>query len=228
MTYQAIPPTTAGGVPAWLSAASAFALSKIPTVTALPMSSENQDSLIYTLAVVGTGAATVLGSSNGGAIQLNSGATAGGQGKAINLNGGSKALVSNARTQKYVLYARTKIVAGVAGTGVIVLLNMTDEATADSYIGIRAATSTTNYTTLVGATIHDTGVAFDTTSYHDFYQVGDGTTITWYIDGVVVDTAAQSSSANAAGRLQILATNGDQNANAEINIDRFACFTEKP
>lgn len=231
MAYQAFPAASSGGggFPEWLAEVNTFVLGKVSTLTALVMDSENQDSLIYTLSATGTAGATVLAGSVGGVIQLNTGTTAGSIGKAINLNGTSKALVANGRTSKYAIVVEFKVqTAPLAGSAGQVITNMSDEATADSYIGIRVATSATNFTTVVGGAAHDTGVAFSTAAYHTMAQIGDGTNIKWYYDTVLIDTVAQSGAANAAAHLQVLANNGDQVVNNELRIDKIAVYTENP
>lgn len=210
----------------WFAYWKTWAQTIIPTLVASTLESECQESSALTLSATGTASAAVHAAQNGGVLQLNTGATAGSLGKAINLSGTTKALVTNARTQKYALIGRIKVATNPAGTGVCTLLNMTDEVSADAQICVRGATPTV-YSTIVGGATASTGIAHGNT-YAVLAQLADGTDIKWYMNQTLIATVAQSGSANAAGHLQMLASNGDQSANTEAHIDKLLVLTENP
>jgi len=161
-------------------------------------------------------------SSNGGWYQVTGASGTYGTGRFP----ASTTLVTNVRTQKWSIGAHAKITvpAPSPAGSIIRVTNMTDGSTADCYLGMVGASSTTNWAAQCGATVVVTSVAVDSNE-HDVQERADGTNVKFYIDETLVATIAQSNAANAAGFAQIAA--GTQGAGpATFLIGDWAAYTE--
>lgn len=136
-------------------------------------------------------------------------------------------LVANCRTTKYGLWIRCRPIAITATAGAPIA-NITDEATADSYVGFVGATSTTNFSSKIGAAAaQDTGVALGAPgTIHDIYWINDGTNIKSYFNdsASAATSGASLTAANAAGHWQANGNNGATAANCGFDVLGVAVF----
>jgi hypothetical protein len=137
-------------------------------------------------------------------------------------------LCANVRTSRWALASKV-IINAVNATCSLYGINMTDEATADCYLGVAGATSQVNFALKVGsAGAQDTGVAIGTlgTTEHTLIMVCDGTTVSAYIDLVsaAVASGASNTAANAAGHFGSLASNGATASNVSIDLLSVVAF----
>lgn len=187
------------------------------TITTCALQSEMQDLIQFTVTTT-SGTAGILSSSTGGVLDLGTGVGTGHIAKAVNLS--SNPVISNVKTGHWSIRSRSKIIAGNNGGSSLYLLNMTDEATVDFGIFL----GNTDY--VCGT--HDTGVAWATGTYHDYSMVANGTSVACAIDGVTIDTVAQSGAANAAGHVQILSQTISGAPNTEQYVDKVQVCTAGP
>lgn len=139
-------------------------------------------------------------------------------------------IVPNCRTSKFVVASHFNIDATTA-TAVLPIEDMTDEATQETMLAVRAADGggATKFSLKVGsAAAQDTGVLVNGTAVHDAYMTNDGTTTAAYFDGNTSAAAsgASSTSANAACHIQLSPQNGATAANAGFSIYYYAVFVE--
>jgi hypothetical protein len=137
--------------------------------------------------------------------------------------------IANARTTPFLMACRC-IVDAVNVTANMPILNMTDEATADAYLGVVGATSQVNFSQKIGAAAAvDTGVAIGTlgTTEHDLIMWSDGTNYRAYIDGntTAVATTLSANAANGACHLTSYPNNQATATNVGHRLTQWAIFT---
>ena len=137
-------------------------------------------------------------------------------------------LVANCRTTPFAVAMRG-IVRAVNNTCQLIMANMTDESTADAFLGVVGATSQTNFSLKIGAgAAVDTGVAIGTlgVTEHDLIIISDGTTLSAYIDQapVAVASGLSSGAANAAGHPNSYAVNGATTTVVSHEVLQWAAF----
>lgn len=218
--------TVGGGSDPWRDTAHSFVTSVVSTLVPMERSTCASKTFdVETAVVAGSGAANQLTTKNGGVIQLTSTGTANSGIKMRRKNSSAEPNTANARTQKWAIATRARIIA-ITATGQIDLCNMTDEATADCIFGIIGSVSTVNFTIQIAGANTPVAVAFDTTAPHTYYWIADGTNIRAYVDGVLIATVAQSTAANGAAYWRNLVQNGATASNAELQVDDLAVWTE--
>jgi hypothetical protein len=152
----------------------------------------------------GTGAAALESTTNGGSILTSTGTT-NNSSRTVEMRDAivtspPARLVSNVRTQKWVVYARAQVVALAGASGKFHAIAVMQDGTNDIGFGMRGATSTTNWALIAG-----TGAATDLTvaadlNVHDFLAYNDGTDIRCYLDWTQIGPAVGAAiAATAAG-----------------------------
>lgn len=137
--------------------------------------------------------------------------------------------IANGRTTPFLMACRT-IVDAVNVTDSSPILNATDQATADSFLGVVGATSQLNFSMKIGAAAAvDTGVAIGTlgTTEHDLVVWNDGTNYRGYVDLNTTASATTLSvnAANAACHLTTYAFNQATASNVGHRLLQWALFT---
>lgn len=170
-----------------------------------------------------------LSTSTGGVMHLATGAGAGTTtGILRNRDGAAgtpSTFVNNSRTGLWAICTRAKIVTTPVNTGFIPMCNLLDTTT-DIYLGCRGATSVANLVVTTNAGPVDTTVALDTTAFHDYALVNDGTNLNAYVDGTLIYTIAVGTKiATTAGYLRLFNQNGATGGNQESYFDKIAVFT---
>jgi hypothetical protein len=187
--------------------------------------------------VSGSGAdAAVDITKNGGVIKFTTGTTGGSFRVVRNMNGVAVAglrsdFVSNIRTQKIAIVIRILMDAPTS-TCDFEMIKITDEATANAEVLLRAlgSTSTTNWALTVGsaATVELAGATLPTVAFETLALILDGTNVTlWNVDtGLQLGASqAQVTAGTVAGHLAMLATNSAA-ANKNVWIDDVVVITE--
>lgn len=220
----------------WFGTASAFIQTKVPTLVAATFRSECTDSTqeLESATLAGSGTITIIMTKSGGVISSASGATASSFRRLRSKNGILTPSVGNLRTMKWAIAVVAKVQATPA-TFNHILCDLSDETTADTYLGTLNSTSPTNWVGKVGtASAVDLGVAFDT-NWHTLLQIADGTNVTYYLgnqDGsgmVQLGTPqAQSAAPNNPGCFSFYNLNLATAANAEGYVDKALVLTENP
>ncbi len=173
--------------------------------------------------------AGILTTKNGGVIHLSTGAGAGVTTSILRNKDGALAapstLVSNSRTAVWACVNRAQVVTAPVNTGYIPVCGILD-GTTDIYFGCLGSNNTTNYVVGTNAGTVTTGVAIDTTAFHDFALVNDGTNLMAYVDGVQIYTIAVGTKiATTAGFMRMFVQNGATGGNQEAYYDKIAFFT---
>lgn len=140
-------------------------------------------------------------------------------------------IVSNARTKPWATAVRVVVVSLPGGTGAtddMLICNLLD-LTNDTGLQLKGSVSQTNWVFNVGGSFHNTGVAAVTGTALDLCVINDTTagtpTVTAYLNGVAIDSAASSGIASAAGYLRWFARNLAA-ANNEFQLDKVMGMTE--
>ncbi len=164
----------------------------------------------------------------GGCLHVATGATPSSTSSILRLRDSTAAaparVVSNSRTGIWGIVCRAKLTTAPVNTGLLILANMQDGST-DVYFGCRGATTVANYVVNTNGGAVDTGIAIDTTAFHDFALVNDGTTLRAYIDGVQVYSIAVSTLiGTGAGYPRWYCSNGLTGGNQETYFGKIAVF----
>ncbi len=216
----------------WGVARQASVLTIAPTLTeAHPLS---------TLAVLpdwNTAAATTTGlfqgytSTNGGALQVKSGTTAGGVqiGRSVDPNQGRWS--SNQKTQPWAIALRLQIATTPDAQTTMNFVSMYD-GTVEIMLACHGATSTTNFTLRANggaANNTDTGQAMVVAggAYHNVAMVFDTTTLWLVYDDVKVNTGMTNLAnfGTASAYIRSYATNGVTAANQEFHLSQVCVYT---
>jgi hypothetical protein len=149
---------------------------------------------------VGTGAAALESTSNGGSILTSTGTT-NNSARTVEMRDAivtspASRLVSNVRTQKWAIYKRAQIVAAAGATGKQNVMANVQDGTNDNYLGVHGATSAVNWAMLIGGAGTDLGVAYDL-NIHSLLLYNDGTDIHAYLDWTEIGAAVAASGAAA-------------------------------
>lgn len=237
--YTAIPKSVSGGggISPWFSNVAAFVQGVQGTLVAATLASEctSLSVELEAQAATGTGTAAISTSIAGGVINLTSGATASSFRIARNKNGKTEPVVSNLQSAKYAIATRSKVVATNA-TSMLYMCGLSDETTADLFLGQKTSVSGTNWVLSVGVgpTTLDTGVAFDTSADHTLVIIADGTNLRGYIgaaDGTAITAAgatlAQNLAPSAAGAIRLASFNQGTASNCACSVDSILVLTER-
>lgn len=142
-------------------------------------------------------------------------------------NGLVQQLVANCRTTPFAVAAKV-IVNAVNNTCEISLAEVTDEATANTGICVRGATTQVNFTLRAGNTAVNTSVPIGTlgTTEHTVIAISDGTTVSAYIDfnPTAAATTPANTGANAAGHPTFSAFNGTTTTSVSADLLGWALF----
>lgn len=221
----------------WLSSIADFVATKDATLNKIRFWTQcnNMTDLEIGTGTATTGAANVVrtpGSTNL-KLRFSSGTTANAfqqlRNRTLAVSGGASQfdnLIANCRTTPFAMACQC-IVNAVNATAVMPILNISDEATADSYLGVVGATNQTTFSMKLGAAgAADTGVAIGTlgTTVHTLIVHSDGTNYRAYIDlnTTAVATVLSSNAANAAGHMTAYANNGATTTNVEFELLNWA------
>lgn len=235
--YTALPPSAAGGgsLSPWFSNVASFVQGLQGTLLAVTLASECTSASVELEAQAATGTGTAAASTTvpGGVMSLTSGATASSFRILRNKNGKTEPVIANMQTSKYAVATRAKILTTNA-TSMLYCCGLSDETTADLFLGQKTTVSGTNYVMVVNTTPLDTGVAFDTSANHTLLIIADGTNIQAYIgaaDGSGLTaagaTVAQSNATSAPCAIRIAAFNQGTASNCAFNVDSILVLTER-
>jgi hypothetical protein len=205
-----------------------------PTFNSLCWSSDcnniNADFSVGTAS--GTGAAVLEQATNGGSILTSTGTT-NNSAQVVNprdaiTTSPAVRFVSNSRTQKSAVYARAQVVAAANLSGKQCVIACLQDITNDNFLGAHGATSTTNWSMVIGGVGLDLGVAADL-NVHDFLLVNDGTNFKAYLDWEQIGAAvAVAGAATAAGFPRWYDSNGTTGANVSHRTFRTAFAVVEP
>lgn len=225
---------------AWLATIAAFAIAKDPTLVNVAYRNNLSDWSTMELgtATGTTGRAQLIQLPTGlMALKIFSGTGAtsfqqvrGPKVKAVSAGvGAMDNPIANGRTTPFLVACKT-VVDAVNATASMPILNVTDEATADSFLGVVGATSQVNFCQKIGAAAAvDTGIPFGTlgTTEHDLIHWNDGTNYRAYIDmaTTAVATTLSANAANGACRMSSYALNNATATNVGHRLTQWAIFT---
>lgn len=229
-----------GGSALWGGPVADFVLSLDPTLVRINWWSACDDfSALDRGTVVGTGAnyLTRIGTTSALKVRLQTGTTINSSRSVRNRvfarSGAASVyddLCTNVRTARWALAGKC-IVNAVNATALSAILNMTDEATADCFLGTVGASGggQTNFSLKIGAAAAiDTGVPFGTlgTTEHLWVVWCDGTNVRAYynLDTTAVATGLSNTAANAAGHFTSVPANAGTASNVSHDLMGVAAF----
>jgi len=238
VNYFPVPGSQESASLAWLTQMAAFVQAKDPTLTRVVFRSSCNTMADFDLATAvnsATSGLVAIPGSNFLKLRVSTGTSASSLQQVSQRNLAVPAaastftpIIANCRTSKFAVCTRT-IINAINVTAQNICCNMTDQASADSYLGTVGATSQVNFCMKIGAAAAiDTGVAIGTlgTTEHDLIIIGDTTNINAYIDlaTTAVATGAQNTAANAAGHVNTYAVNGVTATNVSHDTLQWAAF----
>lgn len=142
---------------------------------------------------------------------------------------GAPSYVDNARTSPWYFYMRAAMGTGVDAAGFMagspVAISAGAPANPAVRIGANGAVSTANFSWQIldagGADVaHGTATAALDTNYHDFEIANDGTTVTFYLDGVSIGSTASTNIGAVPMMPQLVTLNGATSASRLISVDK--------
>lgn len=234
MTYQAIPPASSAS-----SGSMSAAFTRAQTLLGAAgvtkvFGSEFENDQWYRTSLATGGVVTPTTTERGGAITVDSSATAGSAARI--LPSGTIVELANPRTDLWYIAVRAKLNTAVDANGVMQTIRLSTTALGSPtvFLGAFGPTSITHYswglTDNAGATTGGaaTTVALDTAAYHLFEVWNNGTTISFAIDGVVVATSASTNVGTNPVTPAVAVANGATPASRSVTVDYLWMCTGNP
>lgn len=213
----------------WLTDVSAFVIGLDPTLTKIPFVSPCETyAELDPDSFVNSGRALCKLSTDRTYIGLESGATGSSSGRFRNRSiaraGAASVahnLIANGQTSHWAAAAKF-IIRSVNATGTAWIINITDETTANAYVGVNGATSTANYT-LAGT---DSGDPIDLGGEHTLVMWQNGTNVRAYLDLTAspIATVSFNVAPNAASRFTSVVGNGATASDVAFDLLGAAVF----
>lgn len=218
----------------WFSNVSTFIHATDGTLTATTLISDCVTAANELEITAGGGGNTVVSTTlPGGVISVASAAGASTFQIARNRNGKANPITGNLQTTHWAVATRVRAIA-TGSTTMLYLDGISDESVADIFLGVRAATSTLDWTLSVGTANVDTGSSIDLSATHTFLMMADGTNIRGYFgvaDGTglaqIGTAVAQSNAPSAQGAIREAAFNQGAGGIVSFNLDAIMVMTPR-